>query len=149
MLMLGTGESGKSTVVKQLRILHNQGYSLEERQKFTPHIYHNILQSAQQLTAGVDQLNISWSDAELDLLEQCTLSESRKYQLSFEELVVLRQLWNQNSALSSAWERRSEFQVNDSAAYFLDHLGDIMSPGYVPSFQDILRARAKSLGLNE
>lgn len=33
-LILGTGESGKSTLVKQMKIIHNEGYSEDEILQF-------------------------------------------------------------------------------------------------------------------
>jgi guanine nucleotide-binding protein subunit alpha len=33
-LILGTGESGKSTLVKQMKIIHNEGYTKEEMMSF-------------------------------------------------------------------------------------------------------------------
>ena len=42
-LLLGAGESGKSTVLKQMRILHGGGYSASDKQDFRPVMYHNIL----------------------------------------------------------------------------------------------------------
>ncbi len=39
----GTGESGKSTFIKQMRIIHGNGYSDKDRLKFKPLIYRNIL----------------------------------------------------------------------------------------------------------
>ncbi len=33
-LILGTGESGKSTLVKQMKIIHNEGYTLDEMEQF-------------------------------------------------------------------------------------------------------------------
>ena len=34
LLLLGSGESGKSTIVKQMKIIHDNGYSLAERELF-------------------------------------------------------------------------------------------------------------------
>ncbi|RCK57779.1 Guanine nucleotide-binding protein alpha-3 subunit [Candida viswanathii] len=42
-LLLGSGESGKSTIVKQMKILHSNGYTPEELEEFIPFIYKNIL----------------------------------------------------------------------------------------------------------
>ena len=36
LLLLGTGESGKSTLFKQMRVLYGTGYSEEERKQVRP-----------------------------------------------------------------------------------------------------------------
>uniref|UniRef100_T1GYU4 GNAS complex locus n=1 Tax=Megaselia scalaris TaxID=36166 RepID=T1GYU4_MEGSC len=42
LLLLGAGESGKSTIVKQMRILHVNGFSNEERKQKIDDIKKNI-----------------------------------------------------------------------------------------------------------
>ncbi|ESN96643.1 hypothetical protein HELRODRAFT_152085, partial [Helobdella robusta] len=42
LLLLGAGESGKSTVVKQMRILHVNGFSAEERKQKADDIRRNL-----------------------------------------------------------------------------------------------------------
>lgn len=34
MLLLGAGESGKSTILKQMKLIHEGGYSRDERESF-------------------------------------------------------------------------------------------------------------------
>ena len=36
LLLLGTGESGKSTFIKQMRIIHGSGYTKEDRDSYKP-----------------------------------------------------------------------------------------------------------------
>ena len=55
-LLLGAGESGKSTVLKQMRILHGGGYSMSDKQDFRPVVYHNILKVATCVCVCVLQL---------------------------------------------------------------------------------------------
>lgn len=43
---LGSGESGKSTIVKQMKIIHQDGFSESELAEYTPTIYKNVLESA-------------------------------------------------------------------------------------------------------
>ena len=43
LLLLGAGESGKSTFLKQMRILHGEGYGKEDLLKFRPVVYSNIV----------------------------------------------------------------------------------------------------------
>jgi len=48
-----------------------------------------------------------------------------------------------------ALENRSKFQLGDSAFYFFGRLEDIIKPGYIPNFDDVLRVRVKTTGLVE
>ena len=45
LLLLGSGESGKSTIVKQMKIIHGNGYSESERILFRPVVFCNAVQS--------------------------------------------------------------------------------------------------------
>ena len=47
------------------------------------------------------------------------------------------------------FSRSREYQLNDSAAYYLNQLDRIASPHYVPSQQDVLRTRVKTTGIIE
>ena len=44
LLLLGTGESGKSTIFKQMRILYGNGFNLEELGRFKWYIWSNIIE---------------------------------------------------------------------------------------------------------
>lgn len=44
-LLLGSGESGKSTIVKQMKIIHQNGYSREELMMFRLTIIKNVIDS--------------------------------------------------------------------------------------------------------
>ena len=43
--MLGAAEAGKSTLLKQMRIIHKADYGLEERIMFKPIVYANTIHS--------------------------------------------------------------------------------------------------------
>ncbi|XP_006749267.1 guanine nucleotide-binding protein G(t) subunit alpha-3-like, partial [Leptonychotes weddellii] len=62
LLLLGAGESGKSTIVKQMKIIHKNGYSEQECMEFKAVIYSNTLQSILAIvkamtTLGIDYVN--------------------------------------------------------------------------------------------
>lgn len=42
-MILGAGESGKSTIIKQMRIIHSRGFPEEERHTTRAVIYSNIV----------------------------------------------------------------------------------------------------------
>jgi len=58
----GSGESGKSTVVKQMKIIHQNGFSVEERISYRTAIYHNLLESAQAIVLAMHKLSIEPAD---------------------------------------------------------------------------------------
>lgn len=43
LLLLGAGESGKSTFLKQMRIIHNVNYDVSSQLEFRKIIYQNIV----------------------------------------------------------------------------------------------------------
>jgi guanine nucleotide-binding protein G(i) subunit alpha len=47
------------------------------------------------------------------------------------------------------FSRSREYQLNDSAAYYLNALDRISAPNYVPTQQDVLRTRVKTTGIIE
>lgn len=58
LLLLGTGESGKSTFIKQMRIIHGAGFPKEERVTMRHLVYQNILTSIQTMVRHANKLNI-------------------------------------------------------------------------------------------
>lgn len=60
----GTGESGKSTFIKQMRIIHGAGYSEEDRKGFRPLVYQNIFVSMRAMIEAMDRLQIPFSRPE-------------------------------------------------------------------------------------
>jgi len=60
--LLGTGESGKSTFIKQMRIIHGQGYSEDDRKSFAKLVYQNIFQAMQALCRAMTNLKIPYAN---------------------------------------------------------------------------------------
>ncbi|KAK3739060.1 hypothetical protein RRG08_025149 [Elysia crispata] len=60
LLLLGAGESGKSTIVKQMKIIHEKGYSQEECLQYKPVVYSNAIQSMIAIIKAMGQLKIEF-----------------------------------------------------------------------------------------
>lgn len=56
----GTGESGKSTFIKQMRIIHGSGYSDEDKRGFIKLVYQNIFMAMQSMIRAMDLLKIQY-----------------------------------------------------------------------------------------
>uniref|UniRef100_A0A915LN62 Guanine nucleotide-binding protein G(O) subunit alpha n=1 Tax=Meloidogyne javanica TaxID=6303 RepID=A0A915LN62_MELJA len=66
-----------------------------------------------------------------------------------EELhAAMKRLWT-DSGVEECFSRSNEYQLNDSAKYFLDDLERLGQPNYEPTEQDILRTRVKTTGIVE
>lgn len=63
LLLLGTGESGKTTFIKQMRILHGKPYSQDELDNFRFLVYRNIYIGVQVLIDAMDTLNLQYEQA--------------------------------------------------------------------------------------
>lgn len=59
---IGAGESGKSTIVKQMKIIHETGYSQEECEQYRPVVYSNTIQSLMAIIRAMGQLRIDFAD---------------------------------------------------------------------------------------
>lgn len=57
----GTGESGKSTFIKQMRIIHGSGYSDEDKRGFIKLVYQNIFMAMQSMIKAMDLLKIQYA----------------------------------------------------------------------------------------
>lgn len=56
LLLLGAGESGKSTIAKQMKILHLSGFSQEERQSWKRIVHTNAISSMTSLILGAQKV---------------------------------------------------------------------------------------------
>lgn len=60
----------------------------------------------------------------------------------------MKHLWA-NPGVQHCFSRSREYQLNDSAAYYLNALDRISQPDYIPTQQDVLRTRVKTTGIIE
>ena len=67
LLRTGTGESGKSTFIKQMRIIHGNGYSEEDKRSFIKLIYQNIFMAMNSMARAMDSIKIAYRDPSNDV----------------------------------------------------------------------------------
>ncbi|XP_017347701.2 guanine nucleotide-binding protein subunit alpha-13b [Ictalurus punctatus] len=154
-LLLGAGESGKSTFLKQMRIIHGQDFDQLAREEFRATIYSNVIKGIRVLVDAREKLHIPWGDASNQAHGEAVMSfDTRSTQGMVEPKVfqqyipAVRALWA-DSGIQHAYDRRREFQLGESVKYFLDNLEKLGMPDYLPSQQDILLARRPTKGIHE
>ncbi|XP_067824485.1 guanine nucleotide-binding protein subunit alpha-11-like [Heptranchias perlo] len=150
LLLLGTGESGKSTFIKQMRIIHGSGYSEEDRKAFAKLVYQNIITAMQSITRAMDTLNIQYQQQENKQNSQ-VIKELEAYKVTTFEIQhanAIKSLWN-DPGVKTCYERRREYQLLDSTNYYLTDIDRIAASDYIPTDQDVLRVRVPTTGINE
>jgi guanine nucleotide-binding protein G(q) subunit alpha len=58
----GTGESGKSTFIKQMRIIHGSGYTDDDKRSFIKLVYQNIFMAMNSMIRAMESLKIPYRD---------------------------------------------------------------------------------------
>ncbi|CAJ0589867.1 unnamed protein product [Cylicocyclus nassatus] len=153
LLLLGAGECGKSTVLKQMQILHSNGFTEEEINEKKAIVYNNVVTSMCTILKAMDNvLHIPLEDGEKEkekaiVLRVQEMGEENEA-LTDEVSKAIQSLWS-DPGVKKAFEMRSEYQLTDSAKYFLDSCARVSEPGYRPSEQDILYSRVATTGVVE
>lgn len=153
-LLLGSGESGKSTVLQQLKILHQNGFSREELLEYKPFIFDNIIETGKDLAKARRTFNVQLeedaeiSESDLDELLSQQYQPTKLPCLPADLAKTLKILWNLQSTQDLlVSEHRSSFYLMDSASYFYENLDRISEPKYIPTITDVIRTRKKTSGI--
>nr|AEL33704.1 G protein alpha subunit [Monascus ruber] len=149
-LLLGSGESGKSTIVKQMKIIHHKGFSPEECALYRPTIYKNLLECAKSLIGAYRQFDVEPASTKVQgfvgFLWDYNVDPDPQKPLDPRVGEAATYLWN-DPCTSTVLERQNEFYLMDSAPYFFEEAKRIASADYLPNQDDILRARTKTTGI--
>lgn len=153
-LLLGAGESGKSTILKQIKIIHQNGFTESEKLDYKPFVFQNICEAAQSIIKALK---------EYDLLSQLVnvTSEDMDFILNYEVPFEVDENEFMNPKVADIIENLTsdavvenllkspdyDFYILDSASYFFQNLNRIRAQGYLPNETDILRTRKQTSGI--
>uniref|UniRef100_G1QQ17 Guanine nucleotide-binding protein subunit alpha-11 n=1 Tax=Nomascus leucogenys TaxID=61853 RepID=G1QQ17_NOMLE len=145
-----TGESGKSTFIKQMRIIHGAGYSEEDKRGFTKLVYQNIFTAMQAMIRAMETLKILYkyeqNKANALLIREVDVEKVTTFEHQY--VSAIKTLW-EDPGIQECYDRRREYQLSDSAKYYLTDVDRIATSGYLPTQQDVLRVRVPTTGIIE
>ncbi|KHJ99765.1 g-protein alpha subunit [Oesophagostomum dentatum] len=173
-LLLGSGESGKSTFIKQMNIIHGAGEFTADEPHNTYLLIKNAISAMRVLLDARSKLNIPWEKVErqenVDKIMKFTVADLLKgidYTTFADVAPVIQDFW-EDAAVKQAYEQRNLFQIvrgtqtdnteehricivlqSDSCQYFFDHLSRIAMPNFHPTNKDILYCRKATRGICE
>lgn len=118
LVLLGAGESGKSTILKQMKLIHDGGFTSEEKEAYKEIIFSNSVQSIHVLLEAMENLDIPLADPANQVFYDYIMDQYQKmdyFSMPSELVKAIRSLW-QDSGVKETHSRRNEFQLNDSAS---------------------------------
>ncbi|XP_048332483.1 guanine nucleotide-binding protein alpha-1 subunit isoform X1 [Ziziphus jujuba] len=161
LLLLGAGESGKSTIFKQIKLLFQTGFDEAELKGYIPVIHANVYQTIKLLHDGskelaqndVDSLKYVLSNENKEIGEKLSEIGGRlEYPHLTKELARdVETLWK-DAAIQETYARGNELQVPDCTHYFMENLQRLSDSNYVPTKclqEDVLCARVRTTGVVE
>ncbi|KAM8966697.1 guanine nucleotide-binding protein G(olf) subunit alpha isoform 1-T1 [Pelodytes ibericus] len=152
LLLLGAGESGKSTIVKQMRILHVNGFNSEEKKQKIQDIRKNVKDAIVTIVSAMGTLipPVPVANPEnqfrIDYIKSIAPLSDFDYTQEFFEHA--QKLWD-DDGVKACFERSNEYQLIDCAQYFLEKIDHVRQNDYTPTDQDLLRCRVLTSGIFE
>lgn len=154
LLLLGTGDSGKSTLFKQIVYLYDErnAFNEEARRPFASVIFGNVVGAIQELIRQSDLL-----PKELGCQISPHLQGSKNFLLhnvpedgrvTPEVAHHVALLWADDGCRRT-YNCRARFQLSDSCRYFFQKVDELARPDYIPSYQDVLQCRSRTVGIVE
>ncbi|XP_059081367.1 guanine nucleotide-binding protein G(i) subunit alpha-like [Tigriopus californicus] len=158
-LLLGNGQSGKSTFLNQMRILHNHAFeSSSECSIFLPIINSNLMESLRTILLTMEEQRLELTSVE-------TLKHKKEFLEFFSHEYrprlantpqnipdhlgkIITGIWR-DVQLQESYYKAIDLQVSENAKYFMEHAQRVCCLEYTPTKQDILRSWTHTMGITE
>eukprot|EP01083_Nonionella_stella_P123290 371455_1 len=158
-LLLGAGNTGKTTLFKQFRLAFGDGYDDSKLMQFKGDIFRQVIDDMRQLiylqdvamyetdekTNDAQSLRISANARRAASVIQDTTNAEM---LTPAVVNAIECLWREQS-LKSILNSKTTAALSDSCAYFWDNIRTISRRDYVPSKEEVLLSYSKTTGIVE
>lgn len=161
-LLLGSGESGKSTIVRQMKIIHQNGYTEQELKDFIPLIHSNAFESIISLIKASKKFSIEFETEQAKIA--ATVLQSMEPSFSTPTFTLTQNYYGVKVTpqvadyIESIWTdptseklmmKSGEFYIMDSGPYFFNNVKRISEETYIPSTSDVLHVRVRTTGITQ
>ncbi|KAJ6250281.1 guanine nucleotide-binding protein subunit alpha [Anaeramoeba flamelloides] len=148
MLLLGPGESGKSTIIKQIKQIFLGGFTKREIKEYREAVYSNVVEAIQTLIRGTKKFDLQLSNKKSIRFSKQLLKLPFNIRLTEEICKKIAFVYN-DPVIQKVLLRGKEIQLIESTKYFLDRVELVGSEKYIPSTKDICKTRVRSTGISE
>lgn len=109
-------------------------------------VHSNIIGNSRALVNACEKI-VPLKDSSL-IAALTEVPDSEETLLNVKIAEVLKRVWADAGA-QETWVRRAEFHIQDALSWYMNEIDRIAAQGYVPSIDDILRARVRTSGIVE
>ncbi|XGW02535.1 hypothetical protein V3C99_014516 [Haemonchus contortus] len=148
LLLLGAAESGKTTLLEQIRLLYKHNYTEMEFVHRKSFIYNNILTSIRKLIIRMQDTETPFENPDnIQYADKIMNEEDCQYACFTADVYdAIQRVWH-DQAVQKIYERRSEINLNDSSKYFLENLASINKLDYTPTPRDLIMSYVPTVGV--
>jgi len=148
-LLLGAGESGKSTIVKQLKRIHKKEITQQELDLVAISLHQNLVDCLKALFYATKAFGTHTLSPKGQELEQKLYNWNENTPLTPEMGVLITEVWEDDGAIQNTFKRRSEFWLLDSFEYYIEHVERFCKVPFTPIEDDCVMARIRTTGIVE
>jgi len=147
LLLLGTGDAGKSTFSKQMKVIHKDGFTKAELEKYIDILRDNCIYGMNKLLFACNEWAVEIPKKhkpQVDLVMNST-------ELTEEVANAIQALW-ESEFVGKVFERSNDIQLPGGAsgtAYYIKHAGRFARRDYIPTQDDVIRAKLRTTGISE
>lgn len=148
-LLLGAGESGKSTIMKQIKYLYAGGLADAEQQQFAQTLQRNTLECMDAVLNAAETLGLPLPDLPNDIeAVHEAVDDDADSPLTPDIAESVAQLWKAPE-VRAIYDKRTEYWILDAAGYYFENVRRFAQPDFVPSEEDCIMARVRTTGIVE
>lgn len=153
LLLLGAGESGKSTLLKQMRNIHGQAFKQEELLEAKPYIISNVIETFRTLALYSEMLYedealpTSVSPENEDIRTRVAMMKD-KHPFTEQEYRDFKTLWD-DEGIRETYRQRSRFQLMETVEYQVSRMHEYYKPDWIPNFTDLVHLRKRTAGVSK
>ena len=117
-LLLGSGDSGKSTILKQMRLIHRVPFSSQEIESYRQLIFNNLTHGLKNVIDAMEDMELEVSPENRDLVpvieDASDIKDGEPFPTEFH--TILKRLW-EDPNVQAAYARGNEAALPEKCVY--------------------------------
>ena len=146
-LCLGAGESGKSTVIKQLEALYVKSHG--EPREYIKTLQSNSVDSINVFTRAAVKMGKEFTESEQVAVDGMQALAKSHDEDMLGSAVGWMDIIRESAAFKHAWDQRNTFWNLEASKFFFDNFKRFVGEEFVPTDEDIIMARKRTTGVIE